>query len=144
MKRIIHLLVMAIFLCALSALGQSQNQPSQPQDPGTQVPPPQSTPPTFPQSKPGKQQPDPQQPSAAQAETQAPTATPNAEQNSARTFMGTIIRSEDSYLLRSGDKEYKLDDQTKVKPFAGKDVKVTGTLDNNVIHVQSIEAQPTL
>jgi len=58
--------------------------------------------------------------------------------------MGTIIRSEDSYLLRSGDKEYKLDDQTKVKPFAGKDVKVTGTLDNNVIHVQSIEAQPTL
>ncbi|HEY1272511.1 MAG TPA: DUF5818 domain-containing protein [Terriglobales bacterium] len=144
MKRMTHALAMiTLFLCALTALGQSSNQV--PQDPGSQVPPPQSTPPTFPQSKPGKQQPDPQQPSA-QPETQSPAAASNSDQNSARTFTGTIVHTQDNYVLKSGDKEFKLDDQSKVKSFDGKDVKVTGTLDQdkNLIHVQSIEAQPAI
>lgn len=51
-----------------------------------------------------------------------------------------------SYLLRSGDEEYKLDDQSKAKSFAGKDVKVTGDLDrqNKKIHVDSIEIAPSI
>ena len=60
--------------------------------------------------------------------------------------MGQIILSKNSYLLRSGDEEYKLDNQSKAKRFAGKDVKVTGDLDrqNKTIHVDSIEVAPSM
>ncbi len=37
-------------------------------------------------------------------------------------------------------KVYKLDDQTKPKDFAGAKVKVTGHLEGDTIHVESIEA----
>ena len=36
-------------------------------------------------------------------------------------------------------KIYQLDDQTKPEQFAGKNVKVTGTLSNDTIHVANIE-----
>jgi len=36
-------------------------------------------------------------------------------------------------------KIYQLDDQTKPEQFAGKNVKVTGTLSNDTIHVTNIE-----
>jgi len=60
--------------------------------------------------------------------------------------MGTIIRNRGSYLLRTGDKEYKLDDQSKAQKYAGKDVKVLGRLDkqNNVLHVVNIEIHPSM
>jgi hypothetical protein len=36
-------------------------------------------------------------------------------------------------------KVYQLDDQTKPEQFAGKSVKVTGTLSKDTIHVTDIE-----
>ena len=45
-----------------------------------------------------------------------------------------------SYVLVVKKDVYRLDDQTKVEPFAGKDVKVAGTLDakTHTIHVLEI------
>lgn len=113
------------------AFGQSQSQQPHPVDPTAQAPatPPQgSTPPTFP-TQPGEDK------SAA-----------SASKDSAKTFMGTIILSKGDYVLRSGDKEYKLDDQNKAKEYAGKDVKVLGSLDRheNRIHVEAIDIAPTI
>jgi hypothetical protein len=45
-----------------------------------------------------------------------------------------------SYVLVSKKEVYRLDDQSKIEPFAGKDVKVSGTLDakSHTIHVVEI------
>jgi Protein of unknown function (DUF5818) len=45
-----------------------------------------------------------------------------------------------SYVLVSKKEVYRLDDQSKAEPFAGKDVKVSGTLDakTRTIHVVEI------
>jgi hypothetical protein len=134
MRFFLNLLLLGALLTSLFAFAQ-QPQPSQPVDPTQQAPatPPQSTPPTFPPT--AKQPPDESQPNST--ETSPDTS---------RTFMGTIILSRGSYLLRAGDKEYKLDDQSKAKKYAGKDVKVLGRLDkqNNVLHVENIEIQPSM
>ena len=60
--------------------------------------------------------------------------------------MGNIVQRKGDYVLRSGDKEFKLDDQSKAKQYVGKDVKILGTLDrqNNQIHVESIDISPTI
>jgi hypothetical protein len=60
--------------------------------------------------------------------------------------MGNIVQRKGDYVLRSGDKEYKLDDQSKAKQYVGKDVKILGTLDrhSNEIKVQSIDVSPTI
>jgi hypothetical protein len=60
--------------------------------------------------------------------------------------MGNIVQRKGDYVLRSGDKEYKLDDQRKAKQYVGKDVKILGTLDrqSNEIKVQSIDVSPTI
>jgi len=44
------------------------------------------------------------------------------------------------YVLVHKGKVYKLDAQDKFAPFAGRQVKVTGTLDGDAIKVASIEA----
>jgi hypothetical protein len=58
--------------------------------------------------------------------------------------MGTVLQSQTGYVLRSGDLELKLDDQEHAREYAGKSVKVTGSLDkrNNTIHVKTIELSP--
>lgn len=60
-----------------------------------------------------------------------------------RAFTGTIAKRGEKFVLRedSGRSMYDLDDQTSAGKFAGKRVKVTGTLDaaNNTIHVQTLE-----
>ena len=113
------------------AFGQSQSQQPHPVDPTAHAPatPPQgSTPPTFP------------------TQTGEDKSAASASKDSAKTFMGTIILSKGDYVLRSGDKEYKLDDQNKAKEYAGKDVKVLGSLDRheNRIHVEAIDISPTI
>ena len=65
------------------------------------------------------------------------------------TFVGTIGKTHGDYVLKSGyatrnpdaKTTYKLDDQEKAKEFAGKNVKVSGTLDaaTNTIHVTEIK-----
>jgi hypothetical protein len=135
-----------------AAWAQSQSQQPNPPDPTAQAPAGQAptTPPTFPE---GTKQ-SPEQPSTTapdHSSTQHPessgstTASSSATQGS-RTFVGQIILSNNSYKLRSGDEEYKLDDQSKAKQYAGKDVKVTGDLDrqNKTIHVDRIEVAPSI
>jgi hypothetical protein len=50
------------------------------------------------------------------------------------------------YVLHTGGTDYQLDDQTQAGKFKGKDVKVTGQLDqsSNTIKVQSIEPSSSM
>ena len=57
-------------------------------------------------------------------------------------FVGSITKnSSGKYVLHTGGSDYQLDDQSQAGKYDGKDVKVTGQLDNasNTIRVQSIE-----
>jgi hypothetical protein len=89
------------------------------------------------------QQPQPPDPTAQAPDSKAPSpkasttgSHPQAERS--ETFVGEIILSDGSYYLRSGDAQYKLDDQVKGKQMAGQTVQVTGSVQNNVLHVKSI------
>lgn len=65
-----------------------------------------------------------------------------AKEAEAQVFTGKIIEHEGKYVLQEeGGKTYQLNDQEKAKGFEGKDVNVTGTLDeqNGTIHVTKIE-----
>jgi hypothetical protein len=60
-----------------------------------------------------------------------------------KIFSGTIIKAGDGYILSdAADKlSFVLDDAEKARPYEGKKVKVTGTVDvaSNTIHVESIQ-----
>ena len=64
-------------------------------------------------------------------------------QPEAETFMGTILKDGENYVLSdpAAKSRYTLDDAKKARPYEGKTVKVTGTLNKatNVIHVQTIQ-----
>jgi hypothetical protein len=64
-------------------------------------------------------------------------------QPEAETFMGTILKDGENYVLSdpAAKSRYTLDDAKKARPYEGKSVKVTGTLDkaSNVIRVQTIQ-----
>jgi Protein of unknown function (DUF5818) len=64
-------------------------------------------------------------------------------QPEAETFMGTILKDGENYVLSdpATKSRYTLDDAKKAKLYEGKTVKVTGMLDkaSNVIHVQTIQ-----
>jgi hypothetical protein len=64
-------------------------------------------------------------------------------QPEAKTFTGTILKSGESFVLSDSvtKSRYMLDDQGKARPYEGKKVKITGTIDvaNNMIHVETIE-----
>lgn len=68
-----------------------------------------------------------------------------AQQQSVQKFQGTIVKSKDKYILQDkmSGATYQLDNQDKAKEFAGRDVKVIGTLDprTNTIQVSDIQAQ---
>jgi hypothetical protein len=137
MKLAMTVLASVLLTVALlpAAWAQSQAQQPQPADPTAHSPatPPQgSTPPTFPSGQ-----------SSQSGDDKSATS---SSSDSAKTFMGTVTLTKGDYVLRSGDKEYKLDDQTKAKQFVGKDVKVLGSLDrqNNQIHVESIDVAPNM
>lgn len=70
-------------------------------------------------------------------------AQPAAQDQAAKEFTGTIIKQGRTLMLKdsTANVSYKVDDDSKVKDYVGKQVKVTGTLDasSNVIHVDSIE-----
>jgi hypothetical protein len=79
------------------------------------------------------QQPQAQQPAQGQA-------SPTSAQS--QVFTGQIVKMSDKYVLQetSTGATHQLDDQDKAKPFEGKTVKVSGSLDaSNVIHVDAIE-----
>lgn len=65
------------------------------------------------------------------------------QQEQVKTFTGTISKNGEQFVLAddSGKASYLLDDQQTAGKYAGKRLRVTGTLDasNNTIRVQSIE-----
>lgn len=82
---------------------------------------------------------------AVVSESATPTDEPANEHAGAKTFVGTIAKSGDQFILVSEGKAkntvYQLDDQHSASKFEDKQVKVTGVLDatKNTIRVQSIE-----
>jgi hypothetical protein len=64
-------------------------------------------------------------------------------QPEAETFMGTILKDGENYVLSDSvtKSRYRLDDAKKATSYERKSVKVTGTLDtaSNVIHVKTIQ-----
>jgi uncharacterized protein DUF5818 len=61
----------------------------------------------------------------------------------AETFMSIILKSGENFVLSDSATKtrYTLDDPRNARPFEGKAVKFTGTLDvaRNLIHVQAIQ-----
>ena len=82
---------------------------------------------------PGRQSPPPENPRSA---------APNRGQAAAGTFVGTIAKEADSFVLKVSDTtSYKLDNLRQVQQFEGQRVRVLGTLDReiNLIHVDKVE-----
>jgi Protein of unknown function (DUF5818) len=90
--------------------------------------------PALAQTQPDEQQ-QPRQSQAAQATDQS------AQQMQA--FSGKIVKTSSGLVLRdeASNTSYKLDNQSAVKKFSGKNVKITGVLDSttNTIHVSNVE-----
>ena len=102
------------------------SQPAQPLDPTAQAPATRAptTPPTFPTSQ-AKERPD---------------------RSGVKVYMGTILKDGDAYVLKTGNQTYLLDNQKKAQNYKGKDVQLTGTLDNGkkLIHVEKIKVSPAM
>ena len=67
---------------------------------------------------------------------------PEAQQSTAQSVNGTIIKVGGKYVLETPDNlAYQLDDQEKARQYEGKHVKVTGSLDRatGILHVKSVE-----
>jgi hypothetical protein len=64
-------------------------------------------------------------------------------QPEAKTFSGTIRKSGENFVLSesSTKSNYLLDKQDTARPYEGKNVKITGTIDgaSNVIHIETIQ-----
>jgi len=80
-----------------------------------------------------------QNPASAQQQQQQ-----QVDAQSARAFEGKITKSGDKLVLQDSStrQAYQLDDQDKAKPFEGKNVKVTATMDpnTNTLHIVEIAA----
>src|ERR1700720_3352859 len=78
-----------------------------------------------------------------QSRVQATDISQTQTQPEAETFMGTVLKDGENYVLSdpATKSRYTLDDAKKAKPYEGKSVKVTGTLDKagNLIHVETIQ-----
>ncbi len=91
------------------------------------------------------QTPTSQQPSQT-PNTTTPSSTAASASSDARSFVGSIAKTDGKFVLHTSGTDYQLDDQAQAKKFNGKDVKVTGQLDqsSNTIRVQSIEPSSSM
>jgi hypothetical protein len=67
---------------------------------------------------------------------------PDAQQSTAQSVSGTIVKVGGKYVLETPDNmAYQLDDQEKASQYEGKHVKITGTLDRStgILHVKTVE-----
>ncbi len=121
------LILIAVFAMVMLPAAFGQSTASQTQDPTAQ---PSATP---------SQAPSAQQPS--QTPSSSPSSTGSASSDAQRSFVGSIMKASGKLVLHTAGTDYQLDDQAQASKFEGKDVKVTGQLDqsSNTIHVQSIE-----
>ena len=97
----------------------------------------------YAQNAPKQNDPAAKQPSQSQpAPGDAQSSQTSTEQGS-KEFTGTIVKEKGAMMLKdaASNVSYKVDDDSKVKEYEGKQVKVTGTLDSSskVIHVDSIQ-----
>ena len=94
----------------------------------------------------GSQQ-DQAQPGAQDPSGQQTAAAPQPDQPQSQTFVGKLMKSKGGLVLQDSatNSSYKLDNADEAKRYAGRMVKVTGTLDpaTNTIHVASIQGAPT-
>lgn len=122
----ISLLLIAIFALAMLPTAFGQSTPAQD--------------PSMPSTAPSQQTPTSQQPSQTSPSTSDPAASASSA-DAQRSFVGSIAKTGGKFVLHASGVDYQLDDQTQAKKFDGKDVKVTGQLDqsSNTIRVQSIE-----
>jgi len=77
------------------------------------------------------------------ADRSAEAATTHSQQRQSAMFKGTVLNNGDRFLLRdSSGQVLRLDDPAYVRPFEGKAVTITGTLDAGAttIHVERIVA----
>ena len=122
---------------AQSTTTQDPNQPPSAQTP-SQTPSSSQTPDTT-QPPSSSQTPDASSPSSG-----TPTSSTSSDVHS---FVGSIMKdSSGKYVLHAGSNDYQLDDQSQAGKFDGKDVKVTGQLDqsSNTIRVQNIEPSSSM
>ena len=146
------LIIVVVSFCGAAALPAAQSaekgqlfssdlvawsfmQEPQPPETGRARPTPEPAPETQPAPSPAQNQPGAQRksPSESESGSQAPTA---------QTFIGTVSKESDSYVLKVSDTtSYKLDSEQQVQPYEGRRVQVTGTLDRamNLIHVDKVE-----
>jgi hypothetical protein len=87
-------------------------------------------------------------PTAQSPSTIAPTPKATVpldmDQETGRSFVGTIAKRRHAYVLKAADGEYLLNDRGQAKQYKGKRVKVTGSSnENHVIRVQMIQLSPS-
>jgi hypothetical protein len=85
------------------------------------------------------QQPASQDPAA---QSQDSMSQQSAQSQPSQIFVGKVAKSKGDLVLKDdAGTSYKLDNADQAKPFVGKNVKVTGTLDaaTNTIHITTIE-----
>jgi hypothetical protein len=72
--------------------------------------------------------------------TNNPPSSDSSSSEALHSFVGSIVKNGDKYMLHTGGADYQLDDQAQASKFEGKDVKVTGQVDRSAdaIRVQSI------
>lgn len=135
----------------------TQAQPAQPPTSDEPAPPPSNqtaTPPASDQNAPAGQTPSTQTPQGqapdqtAPGQMPPPSQSPNQGAGSAtapqaggvQVFSGTVVKQGDKYMLQdeASGQTYDIDHQDEVQKYAGKRVRVHGTLDPNskMIHLQ--------
>jgi hypothetical protein len=93
-------------------------------------------------AQPSNQQPTADQQGAPQPNTPDQDSSGSMQTTQGSSFTGTVVKAGGKYVLKTGDMNYRLDDQQKAKKFVGQQVKVSGTLDSNssTIHVSDISS----
>ncbi len=145
-------LATTIALCVTALSGNAHAQQPSSEDPAATAPPQQqssSASSSDPQA-PSEQHPaaspqqEPNEPAAnpSQNEPQMPASGADAQTQDAKAFTGRVVKEDGKIVLKDSvtKNSYQFDDVSKVKPFMGKEVKVTGKLDmnSNTIHVETI------
>ena len=139
-QSLFFLSALVLFLSVGISLSAQQTTP-----PATTTPDPQAQQPTSDQPAPPAQSqtaPTPSQP-PAQTPDQTTQPSPNSQSQSAQptgvqSFSGTIVKAGDKYMLQdeASGQTYDIDHQDEVQKYEGKRVKVHGTLDGKMIHLQ--------
>jgi len=118
------LLALAITLVAFALASPTNAQNKNNDDPSAA---------SLPLAQQSQQQPDASSASSRDAQTQ-----------DALAFTGRVVKDKEKLVLNDPvtKMRYQFDDQSKAKPFIGKQAKVIGRLDmnSNTIHIERIEA----